>query len=189
MKRLGRWLFNLAAAMSGALFILATAFYVRSFFDWDEVRLVRLADTSTAIFETTYGVGQSRGTILFCVERETTRHPNSTPVPRESHWEYQKHPVVTVRTVGVTWQYGGIGFGVSGAKATNASRQGKNVFVPHWAVLMLASVLPIAWLVRRRFSPAPPGHCITCGYDLRATPDRCPECGAVPPERAAQRTE
>jgi hypothetical protein len=52
---------------------------------------------------------------------------------------------------------------------------------PYWVFLVATGLLPAAWLfVRRRVnSRALSGLCADCGYDLRATPEQCPECGAV----------
>jgi hypothetical protein len=53
------------------------------------------------------------------------------------------------------------------------------VLCPTWAVLAVL-LLPmglwagIGWRQRRRVKA---GHCVNCGYDLRATPEKCPECG------------
>ena len=54
-----------------------------------------------------------------------------------------------------------------------------------WSLLLAASLLPAWWLAnhayrrrltRRRIAS---GSCIACGYDLRASRERCPECGMV----------
>lgn len=57
-----------------------------------------------------------------------------------------------------------------------------DVLVPYWMIAVAAILPPLAWIRWRwrRSRLASPGHCPQCGYDLRATLDRCPECGKVP---------
>jgi hypothetical protein len=54
--------------------------------------------------------------------------------------------------------------------------------IPHAAMLLPPAVLPLLWAWHRRAERrrTSAGRCPSCGYDLRATPERCPECGAVP---------
>jgi hypothetical protein len=82
--------------------------------------------------------------------------------------------------------------GVSVAITPSRQRANQMIFldvaVP--IVALLASVLPTAYVERarrrraRRRSAAR-GQCARCGYDLRASPERCPECGTESPKSAA----
>src|SRR5207248_886797 len=61
------------------------------------------------------------------------------------------------------------------------------------SVLAVLLILPAAWVASGMVSRAITkyqrlcwdradrlGRCRGCGYDLRATPERCPECGTIP---------
>ena len=68
-----------------------------------------------------------------------------------------------------------VGFGVR-------LRNGAPVLVlPCWFVAVIAAVLPAARAVRhdRHRLRRSRGLCPACGYDLRTTPEKCPECGAA----------
>jgi hypothetical protein len=58
------------------------------------------------------------------------------------------------------------------------------LWLPAWALAMPPAVALQRYRVRRRRLRE--GLCLGCGYDLRASADRCPECGqaAPPPVRA-----
>lgn len=79
--------------------------------------------------------------------------------------------------IGIVW-----GKQASGNPATKSSSLVVIRVVPLWLIALVLG-LPAMVVVgqrRARRRRSQHGRCPTCGYDLRATPQRCPECGTIP---------
>lgn len=68
-----------------------------------------------------------------------------------------------------------------GISFPNGALVGYEVMFPYWLVCMALIVLPITRLTLnyRRQRRITADFCVTCGYDLRASKQRCPECGTT----------
>ena len=112
----------------------------------------------------------NRGRVL--LSESSTRYTNVSGAPR---WSHQTSPPARsgVEDFASSFTTAGsfLGFGLYVQKSTDFDL----AFVPLWFPLAIGLWPVVALLVRRRHPG--PGHCLACGYDLRATPGRCPECG------------
>jgi hypothetical protein len=70
---------------------------------------------------------------------------------------------------------------------TNYPNRHLLIMVPTWLLSVSLMILPLGWIKQAR-QHRRVGYCVSCGYDLRATPDRCPECGTAPSARAVTHT-
>ena len=61
------------------------------------------------------------------------------------------------------------------------------VVIPLWFIVVVTGAVPATWLVRaaRRRRRVRENQCLNCGYDLRASAGRCPECGTTSADAAA----
>ncbi len=74
-----------------------------------------------------------------------------------------------------------LGFGARSDQKSSAGLGWGEVIVPYWFISLVfgAGAVISVRISMRRSRAIRSGLCPTCGYDLRATPERCPECGTV----------
>ena len=92
--------------------------------------------------------------------------------------------MVMVNDFGREWAHlGRFGFASYSRRPTHeAFAAGGIIEFPAWLLILfflLPPAIRLSMFVRKRHR-ALMNRCVRCGYDLRASPGRCPECGAVP---------
>ena len=172
MRRLARHLFTFCSAASLVLLVAVCVLWARSYWRGDAVSWGTPAGRA--------GVESVRGRLI--VGRLAVPPAALANIPRgrvitsapadeaaaavlEPGWSFATVQTSRVRTPGMT---------------------AEDVRIPYWLLAVATGVLPAWWLRRRARARRVRllGPCPSCGYVLRASPQRCPECGAAATARA-----
>ena len=180
MKRFLRYIFNIATVCSLVLCLASGPLWIRSYrycewIQWRNARGFRSIGTA---------IGGAR--ISFMIT-DWSKRPDIFTGPT-----YVKEPpspvfnwmIMLSSDTGskfIEWQQAGF---YRFEERRSAGAWNAVWIIPFWFIMLLTSVLPLIWSVKRWRAIAKRrrtmhGFCSECGYDLRATPDRCPECGAI----------
>jgi hypothetical protein len=194
MRRIGRWasyIVNGVTAMSLALCLAAAGLWLRgrSYEDtlvcWDgDGELAWSAQEGLLCLTLSNVYGPQRGHVLMSDPTPARRGELFRPVLGERPdfinrlGFASRHESYRGGHVGLTFRLQGRGLIVPDPYVC------RMYVVPFWAVCGTLAILPVGrglaaplWRFARSRRRRQRGLCARCGYDLRATPDRCPECG------------
>jgi hypothetical protein len=179
---------NFLTALSLLLFVATGVLWIRSYISCDAL----VHSTREKSTEKIKAIGSERGQIMVASgkwqfigandEWMRIMERNTLP-PAGLHWRIDYHP--DPRPHNYTFEK--LGFMLQREHFTSGGGYSVLTIVhdidaaglPYWFLSLIMAILPARWFtaLRRRTRQLRGGLCSACGYDLRATPERCPECG------------
>jgi hypothetical protein len=184
VRRLARYLFTLCSVVSLLLCVAVCVLWVRSCWVTDQLIWQRVDGRRS-------GQSAQGGVVLDLSFSRFSGRPAdfcgliyASGEARPALWYevtlflQSRHPGDT--TAGSQWG----GFGWYETRKANGDRYA-SVVAPFWSFALASAVLPLGWTTMRLCSRIHARRrkggalCLNCGYDLRASPERCPECGTA----------
>ena len=205
MRRLAFSLFTLCAIVSAVALVATCGLWIRSYWVGDQYyrsrwTFIRTPDGpgvqpgSGRLNERAVWLISGRGGIAVDLRFQDMTFPwriDNVPLPADETRRISGEPTYpSFGTMPPTTRLARMGFGHYSAAAGGGGYSGPiaatahRVWFPIWSAAVVTAVSPALWLSRygvsgwRRRRRTRAGLCGQCGYDLRASPGRCPECGA-----------
>lgn len=176
MRRVARHFFTIISVLSLLLFVGVCVLWVRSYFVIERVGRVHYSP----------GIPNEAHNLFLQANQGVVQLIDAgDPAENFSHvrWVWKSWPAhqtffgadepPLLRAIGIGWI------------RTRTVLTGEMYWEVHVRFALLASVCALTTMLlvwhRWRTTRRRPGLCLECGYDLRASPERCPECGTPIP--------
>jgi hypothetical protein len=203
MGRFRRWLFSWIVALSLILCITTIVVWIRSYFAADWITFGKIHDPKCD--ESFYEFNSDSGNLLFNRIHVTVigPAPDSFQVYKDAGmtltpgFSHLSKPPEKVSSKSLREYVGADYYGSNTQRQFDGDPDHRfpspgqiiesvvGSEIPHWYLVVIFSIVPTWYFLRlaRDRRRKRTNSCLNCGYDLRATPDRCPECGTVPAKR------
>jgi hypothetical protein len=181
MRRLPRILFNAAAVLSLVLCVATMVLWPRSYSSYD--RFIWMSPSRAEL------IGVERGTVVWVLlRRDPAAGDDGAEFPDPPGFTYHADqagdPLLSsyMPTDDRGWRAARLAY--HDDVAVLGVFRARVWIVPFWMPVAGMAILPLVWAIGlrklRRQRRKAAGLCEDCGYDLRGSPERCPECGTIP---------
>ena len=180
-RSMKRRLFTILSVLSLVLCLACLLMWVRSGFANDDLQRNHGDGRSTAVFS-------QNGNLTVQSQHESQDGQEGGSV--SWLWRFSSSPGPLLRASWAwEWNWPVFQSGTLFMSSSSTVTTIQFVVLPYWLLTLSTAALPGFWVWRRWKAGRrlKTGLCRICGYDLRATPDRCPECGTPIPSSPTPR--